>query len=587
MLQCARLLGSWTRRPSGGRTPALLVLLLAFGVVDLRAASPVPTLKDMKKLLKQAILGDDEAGLLTAIKQFARQPGREPTQAILETAQALPETDQKFYWILLESVAAFQRPDAFSEMGDFIVQYRKHPISRDVLHALQKNRSKYANRVIRRVLTDCPLDLQLMAVDLAGMIRVRRTVDVLLPFFQKEDEKSSAGAPTELETRIIHALEALTLQRFGDNLPNWQGWWNANRHKGLKVLREEAENSQARTGLVQPLDPVREREFFGLEEIAGKVLVIKGGVARNGFDTNFDHMEDVLDRLGLKPDVWEKSRLEEDDCPSLARYAAVFINCTQINPFCQSPGHSGGEAVGNRLRRCLGPAPHDEFRGKMKDPALQRLKKFVELGGQLFTEDWVLIEVIEPLWSDMASRGESMTEDVVTIRAARGQTSHPLLRGVFVPPIRIENFDWDPESDFDDEEDKNKDYDPTSEDDPNDVDGSRGKTGVGDPGPGEPDGESVDVDIELIKHQWKIDNESPSIRVNSRRVTVLITSEDLKQKYGDPAVAIAFPVKAGRVVHVLSHFGKQSSSRDEATLENFLVNFLIEVHVRVKKASGQ
>ncbi len=67
--------------------------------------------------------------------------------------------------------------------------------------------------------------------------------------------------------------------------------------------------------------------------------------------------------------------------------------------------------------------------------------------------------------------------------------------------------------------------------------------------------------------------------MRSKKVRVLISSNDLKKSCGDPAVAVTFPYHKGTVVHVLSHFGKQRSRQDEATLENFLVNFLIEVRV--------
>jgi hypothetical protein len=43
---------------------------------------------------------------------------------------------------------------------------------------------------------------------------------------------------------------------------------------------------------------------------------------------------------------------------------------------------------------------------------------------------------------------------------------------------------------------------------------------------------------------------------------------------------VTFPVKKGRVVHVLSHFGTQTSSDNQATIENLLVNFLLQVRIR-------
>jgi hypothetical protein len=39
-------------------------------------------------------------------------------------------------------------------------------------------------------------------------------------------------------------------------------------------------------------------------------------------------------------------------------------------------------------------------------------------------------------------------------------------------------------------------------------------------------------------------------------------------------------VGGGRVVHVLSHFGKQSSSDGEFALQNVMLNFLIEANER-------
>lgn len=538
--------------------------------------------REMKKLLRQSILGGDDAGLRETLQRLSRTPGRTAARSVLDVARALPPEDQKYYWILIESVAAFRTPMAYTELGEFIVQSRQHPMARDLMHALQKGQHKYLNRVVRRVLASAPMDLQLMAVDMSARLQFRRTVDILLPVYARE-QAAEKDKPSELKLRILFALEALTLQRMGDSLANWQGWWEANRHKGLIVLRQEAEDHEGQTGLIQPLDPVRQRQFIELEKLAGKLLVIKGCTARNGVNTNFDHIENVLERLGLRPDVWEKTRLEDKDCPPLQRYAAVFINCTQINPFCQSPGHQGGENVGNRLRRCLGPNPHDEFLGKMRDPALQRIKAYVEGGGHLFTEDWVLVEVLEVLFGDYVGAGTKLSEGVVEIRASRGSTSHPLLRGVFVPPVKLEDYDFglDEDDDFDGADTAGEDYDPTVEDDVADESQAGGLTGV-DPDASEEAMELVDLEVEQIKHTWKIDNESPSIKVRSRKVTTLIVSPDLERLCGDPAVAVTFPVGRGVILHVLSHFGKQASARDEATIENVLVNFLLEVNIRTR-----
>ncbi|MEM7264035.1 MAG: hypothetical protein AAF488_18765, partial [Planctomycetota bacterium] len=204
-------------------------------------------------------------------------------------------------------------------------------------------------------------------------------------------------------------------------------------------------------------------------------------------------------------------------------------------------------------------------------------------GGFLFTEDWVLTEAVAPVWPKLVAVGKVLEEDNVEIRPAKGQTTHPFLRGVFVPPLKLDDFDWDDdEDDWDEDEDEDKEkYDPTVEDDETDVEGGgSGSTGVGED-PEEQSEQFEDPVIDLVKHEWKIDNESNAIDVRSKKVATLITSRDLRAKGASPAVAITFGHGRGKVLHVLSHFGKQSSSENEATIENLLINFLIEVKIRV------
>ena len=41
--------------------------------------------------------------------------------------------------------------------------------------------------------------------------------------------------------------------------------------------------------------------------------------------------------------------------------------------------------------------------------------------------------------------------------------------------------------------------------------------------------------------------------------------------------------RSGRVLHTMSHLGKQSSSEDGAALENLLINFLLEAERRAQR----
>ena len=561
-------------------TPRMLISQLLASAPTTASQEDPLTVNELKKLVQQAALSGDAASLAEVLRTIGKMPGREPAAAVLSSASSLSRGPDDIYWFLLQGVAGFKGPDAFTEMGEFVVRYRSKPISRDLLNSLRKCKSKYVNRVIRRVLADCPADMQLMAVDIAAEVPVRRTVDILLPVLARENLKDRGGKKPEtaLKLAIISALEALTKQTFGNSLINWQGWWAKAREQGLKVIRDEADDYTPTTGLARPLDPVRARQFLGLEQMpAGSVLVIKGPTAANGNDTNFDHIEHLLQRIRIPHEVVEKGELEN---PSfrLDGVAAIFVNCTQIHKFCQSPGHTAGAYTGKRLHRCEGPAPHDTVQFKMKQEAIEKLVKFVERGGYLFTEDWGLVEILEIGFSKFLRSGTALEGGDVGVRPERGMTAHPLLRGVFVPPVDISALRRKYYEDEDDDEDL-EEYDPSVEDDPGDVDVDRGKTAVG-----EGDATSIeeigDPDIRLVQHRWKIDKESPALDIRSKKVLVLIDSQELEIACGEGAVAVTFPLKKGRVVHVLSHFGKQTSSDNEATIENLLVNFLLQVRIR-------
>lgn len=540
-----------------------------------------PSAKDLRKMVQQAAMAGDASALAEVLRTLGKMPGRNATAAVLSTANSLSRsTADDIYWFLLQGVAGFKGADAFTEMGEFAVRYKSKPIARDLLNALRKTRSKYVNRVIRRVMEYCPLDMQMMAVDIAAEIPVRRTVDVLMPILARESAKEKDGKrpQTELKRSLISALEALTMQQLGNSLINWQGWWERERSRGLRVIREEAENHESTTGLARPLDPVRARQFLGLEDLPpGKVLVIKGPRAKNGFDTNYDHIEHVLERISIPHTVVEKGEVEKSSF-SFKGVAAVFINCSHIHKFCQNPDHKPGEYTGNRMHRCVGEGAHDEVQFKMNKDAVDKIVRFVEKGGYLFTEDWCLIEVLEVGFNKYLRSGSSLDGGDFGISPEKGMTSHPLLRGVFVPPVNMDSLRRRTYG-LDEDDDEDAEYDPSQEDDPGDVDEDRGKTGVGNSDLDGP-GDIEDPDIRLVEHRWKIDKESPSLDIRSKKVQVLIDSEELRKECGEGAVAVTFPVKKGRVIHVLSHFGKQSSSDNEATIENLLINFLLQVRIR-------
>lgn len=197
-------------------------------------------------------------------------------------------------------------------------------------------------------------------------------------------------------------------------------------------------------------------------------------------------------------------------------------------------------------------------------PALDKIRRYVDNGGYLFTEDWALKEILAARFKEFVDLGPYLPGMDVNIFPKPGAAMHPYLRRIFVKP-------------------------------PKSMGGTMSET-----------------DFEKVAHTWKIDNESPAIKITNRdKVTILIYSSDVGEKSkaggGSDAVAITFAVSpkpgtssagsdpvatgkpieqdrakmsGGRVLHVMSHFGKQKNQDDEFAIQNLLINFLIEANER-------
>lgn len=128
--------------------------------------------------------------------------------------------------------------------------------------------------------------------------------------------------------------------------------------------------------------------------------------------------------------------------------------------------------------------------GRLTKRGMQRVEAFVRDGGTLFTTDWALQNLLEPLFPGMVSRTRRTTADeVVRLDAphARRMFRHGIL---------------------------SRDSDPV----------------------------------------WWLETASYPIRVLSRRVKVLLRSDELKASYRNGAVLVRFPHGAGEVYHMISHF---------------------------------
>lgn len=129
--------------------------------------------------------------------------------------------------------------------------------------------------------------------------------------------------------------------------------------------------------------------------------------------------------------------------------------------------------------------------GHFSDAGLRKLRQFVEEGGFLFTTDWALKHVLEKAFPGYVEyTGRPTADDVVRVEIL--EREDPLLSSILGP-----------------------------EDDP----------------------------------QWWLEGSSYPIRVlDPEKVNVLVTSKELAEKWGEPAVFVTFDVGEGRVYHMISHF---------------------------------
>ncbi len=193
------------------------------------------------------------------------------------------------------------------------------------------------------------------------------------------------------------------------------------------------------------------------------------------------------------------------------------------------------------------------------DKGLAKIKKYLENGGYLFAEDWCMEDFLGKAFPDLVTHGGVRPQDEeVPVLPKAGAATHPYLKKIFFKPPTVKQ------------------------------------------------GTVTETDLEKISHTWKIDKETRTIRIKDpKRVVTLLSSPHLeKYAQGDDAVAVTFlagkgkeaaapavstggevqqdrsKMAGGRVLYVLSHFGKQKSASDEYSLQNLLINFLVEANER-------
>jgi hypothetical protein len=590
----------------------LPIVLLVTGV----AVFARPDAKSLSKKLNAAIGSQDSGKVQEALVGLIEAGGKDALNPVLKGVQkTYGKGSMSIYWQLVSGASGFRDREALSTLGDFIIKSgkKKAPFARDLLFGLENNSSPHAVTCLSKILGEKKAyDLQLMAADQLAQVHTVAGVDALIKALKAEGDK---GDP-ELRRRIMSALATITKESLGDVAANWIDYWKVQREKGLPKAGGDGGAEFSGGGgqfASTTMNRDRRKRLESVQRNPNRILVISSKIPKTapkqaGHDYDYDHMEQVLEGMKIPHKVVLKADFEKNADKYLSEAWTILVNCNNIQTQCvcktclkllnemAAKGQSLG-AKTNRLYRCPPSCSvHDQVSFRMNKQTIDKIKKWVEAGGYLFTEDWGLVEIVEVAWpNEVASDtktdanvngGKPQTTQLtamdVTIMPGKGMTSRPILRGVFTRP--------------------------------------RAPARKAEPGE---DGTKVrDLPIDPTKppsHKWKIDDQSPAIKVKGKNADVLMRSEDLgKAAGGMDVVAVSFragkgkpwknasarkkkkgPVTGGgadalkgksrgrgswsesmaggRVLHVLSHFGKQqSSSEDTFVLQNLILNFLME-----------
>lgn len=326
----------------------------------------------------------------------------------------------------------------------------------------------------------------------------------------------------ELKRRAHKALVALTGVDHATPR-DWQAWWDANGASWSPPGAKPAEigtDGPGRT-VAETLKRNRITDYEELTKLEAKDIVVVEGT--------FDRVEDVLDRMKIPHTKIRPADLAKAD---LSKPMALLVNCG----VCDLPQQ-----------------PTDTFELCLPKPVIEKIRAFVSRGGYLFASDWGLTEVLEKAFPGTVKKSADIDQAIVDIFPRKGSTGHPFLREVFVKA-------------------------------------TGGKEG----------GTAVEAQ-ERLDFRWVIDAGTFTIEYDPAKVVCLIEAPDLADpKSKAVAVTFSYPsdreagkavatggvyenlatLRGGKVLHVLSHFGNQRTMDDTYSVQNMLLNFLIEAKDR-------
>lgn len=586
------------------------MLLLVVGAS--RPQDAAPDLNRLSSALDRAVKQGDLDKSEEALKGLVKLNSSGAADAVCTSVGKVPANDPSLYWAIVDAIASFSGQESLKAVGEFLAKNAKKPFARDILYAFQNHHSLHMPDVLGDLLMKGAEDCEVLAAEILGEVPSKKCVEILIQKLEKLGNK-----PSFVKEKVIEAITNLTGKRLGEKPDAYREWWTVNKDKITEEDLARGPEGVKRESTGTAVDLVRGSPVERLRESKGTIVVLTSDCKHEAGveDHDLDKMQDLLTKMSLPFIEVKKSEFEAFE---MKGRIALLINCNQWRAHCRGKGcKASQEAGGLRLYKCAGTGPHMTGENKLSDKAIAKIREFVEKdGGYLFTEDWVLPEVLERAWPTHVRTGKYLTGGDVSVTPTPGVSTHPYLRRIF----------------------GRKEVKP---------DGSTG-TKAASPG------------FDNVKHTWKIDDQSPSVRiVAADKIIKLMVSKEVAQQTapadprkkeappiilqcsscqaqmqvaavvpgqtvthggcggimtlftppkgpdvppgGDDAVAISFfpganpktvigtggyesdvtkMVGGGRVVHTMSHFGKQKSQEDEFSLQNLLLNFLVEANER-------
>lgn len=535
----------------------IIFICLIFGI-SLSAGNPAQD-------LQSGVQKKDSEKVKKAVEELVLQNDVKACNTLLDSLT--PPPDASIYWLIMEGISRLTSSEAISKVTTFILSKKDKDIGRDLLGAMKNNRSPNILPLLKEVLEKAPDDLKAECLHQLGAIQTKESLEVLFNFIKTLDEKNDK----ELVKETISSLKRITGVDKGNYPASWLQWWEENKDKQIgDIIKPKT----AAGGVINSVKDYR--DMTGVEDLPKeKVYVVRNDRCDKHYqgDRNYDKIQDVLTKMGVAHTVLGKSELESDSFNWKGAWALIF-NCNYYKDLCCGKGcKGGGGAVGARVEGCTGTGDHMTHDTELSKKTIQKIKEFVESGGYLFTEDLNIREIIVRAFKGVITDTKELPDRTVQILPAPGAVLHPYLKYVFEAP-------------------------PSSS---SDAPGMSGMPGMPPPEGKSGETRSVKPGEFRIDAEWKIDNGSPDIKILKKDVvTVLVMSPKLVDKSRpEGAIAVTWGVSGenivstgsnktsysggGRVLHVMSHFGKQKSKIDEFALQNLLLNFLIELNQRRPK----